>query len=101
MVDVPSTFGDTDGKLPVFISWSLPLAGQVARIISDWLERLIQDVYPWASNKDIEKGKFWHSKLIGSLDMSTVGIVVVTPVNIDRPWLAPRQTRTAGRTAGF
>lgn len=75
MVDAPSTFGDTDGKLPVFISWSLPLAGQVAIIIRDWLKRLITDSYPWASNRDIEKGKFWHTELIGSLDMSTVGIV--------------------------
>jgi hypothetical protein len=87
VTDEPTSFGETDGKLPVFISWSLPLAGQVAVIIRDWLKRLITDCHPWASNKDIEKGKFWHSKLISSLDMSTVGIVIVTPVNVDRPWL--------------
>jgi hypothetical protein len=79
--------GDPAGKLPVFISWSLPLAGEVARILRGWLPRVIQDVYPWVSHSDIEKGKFWHSKVINSLESSTVGIAVVTPANVDRPWM--------------
>ena len=87
MVDAPSTLDVPAGKLPVFISWSLPLAGQVAGILREWLRRLIQDVHPWVSNSDIEKGKFWHSKVINSLGVSTVGIAVVTPANVDRPWI--------------
>jgi hypothetical protein len=87
VVDIPSTLGDPAGKLPVFISWSLPLAGEVARILRGWLQRLIQDVYPWVSSEDIEKGKFWHSKVISSLEGSTVGIAIVTPANFERPWI--------------
>lgn len=76
MVDGPNTFEVPPGKLPVLISWSQPLSGQVAQILREWLKRLIQDTYPWVSNKDIEKGKFWHSKVIQQLEGSTVGIVV-------------------------
>ena len=53
MVNGPDTFEVPPGKLPVFISWSQPLSGQVAQILREWLKRLIQDVYPWVSNKDI------------------------------------------------
>jgi hypothetical protein len=48
------------GKLRVFISWPLPFAGEVAMLLRDWLRRVIQDVDPWVSMKDIENGKFWH-----------------------------------------
>jgi len=76
----------SNGKLPVFISWSQPLSGEVAKILRDWLRRLIQDIEPWHSGMDIEKGSFWNREIITNLQRATVGIIVVTPANMDRPW---------------
>jgi hypothetical protein len=75
------------GKLPVFICWSLPLSEQIASILRQWLEDVVPSIAPWFSGDDIETGKFWRSELFKSLDRSTVGIVIVTPTNVNRPWL--------------
>jgi hypothetical protein len=87
MVDEPTTLGGASGKLRVFISWSLPLAERVAKIFGDWLEGVIQDVEAWVSSNDIEKGKWWNQEVIGALTSSTVGVVIMTPANLSRPWL--------------
>ena len=76
-----------DGKLRVFISWSLPLSKTVATILRDWLPRVIQDVDPWISSEDIEKGTYWNEQVNQGLQDATVGIIVVTPANSERPWL--------------
>jgi hypothetical protein len=55
--------------------------------LRDWLDDVIPSIAPWFSGDDIETGKFWQSELFKSLDRSTVGIVVVTPTNVNRPWL--------------
>lgn len=77
----------SSGKLRVFISWSLPLSKTVATILRDWLPRVIQDVDPWISSEDIEKGTYWNEQVNKGLRDATVGIIVVTPANSDRPWL--------------
>jgi hypothetical protein len=75
------------GKLPVFISWSLPLGEQIGSILRDWLNEVVPSIKPWFSGEDIETGKFWQLELLKSLDRSTVGIVIVTPASANRPWL--------------
>jgi hypothetical protein len=77
----------SSGRLQVFISWSLPLAHDVALTLRDWLPRLIQSVDPWVSSEDIEKGTWWSQEIVEALESSTVGIVVITPENIDRAWI--------------
>jgi hypothetical protein len=80
---VPEPFS----KLKIFISWSLPLSHMVALILRDWLPRVIQDVDPWVSSEDIEKGTWWNQDLIEAIEVSTVGIVVLTPENLERAWI--------------
>lgn len=75
------------GKLRVFISWSLPLSHDVALLLHDWIPRVIQSVDPWVSSEDIEKGTWWNQALIEAIDTATVGIVVITPANLNRAWL--------------
>jgi hypothetical protein len=87
MTDDSTTLGGNSGKLRVFISWSLPLAEKVAEIFGDWLEGVIQDVEAWVSTDDIEKGKWWNQEVIDALTSSSVGVVIMTPVNLARPWL--------------
>jgi hypothetical protein len=78
---------EPSGKLRIFISWSLPLSHKVALILRDWLPRVIQGVDPWVSSEDIEKGTWWNQNLIEAIEVSTVGIVVITPANLERAWI--------------
>jgi TIR domain len=78
---------EPSNKLKIFISWSLPLSHKVALILRDWLPRVIQDVDPWVSSEDIEKGTWWNQNLIEAIEVSTVGIVVITPANLERAWI--------------
>jgi hypothetical protein len=78
---------EPSNKLKIFISWSLPLSHKVAQILRDWLPRVIQDVDPWVSSDDIEKGTWWNQSLIEAIEVSTVGIVVITPANLERAWI--------------
>jgi hypothetical protein len=87
VVDESSNIEDPTGQLTVFISWSLPLSRHVAEILHHWLKRLLQNVRPWMSKQDIEKGKFWANEVVSGIEDSTVGIAVVTPANVDRPWI--------------
>jgi hypothetical protein len=87
VTDEPSTLGGASGKLRVFISWSMPLAERVAGIFGEWLEGVIQDVEAWVSSDDIEKGKWWNQEVIDALTSSSVGVVIMTPANLSRPWL--------------
>jgi TIR domain len=48
---------------------------------------VIQGVDPWVSSEDIEKGTWWNQGLIDAIEVSTVGIVVVTPENLGRTWI--------------
>ena len=87
MTDTPTATVAAQDKLPVFISWSLPLSEQIASILRQWLVDVVPSIAPWFSGNDIETGKFWQLELFKSLERSTVGIVVVTPANANRPWL--------------
>jgi len=76
-----------EGKLKIFISWSMPLSHEVAKLLREWLPREIQDVEPWVSSEDIEKGTYWTEEIVRNLDEAVVGIIVVTPENHERTWL--------------
>jgi hypothetical protein len=56
-------------------------------VLRVWLPRVIQDVEPWVSSEDIEKGTYWTEEIVQSLDRAKVGIIVVTPENHERSWL--------------
>ena len=71
----------------VFISWSKPKSKSVAEAFRDWLPSVIQAVKPWLSSHDINKGARWSREIAGQLKDAKVGIVCLTPENLDAPWL--------------
>lgn len=73
-------------KLEVFISWSGPRAGAVAKELKSWLEVALQFTRPFLS-KDIVAGKRWSTDLAEALDRSNFGILVLTPENVASEWL--------------
>jgi TIR domain len=70
----------------VFISWSGPLSREVAELLASWLPEVIQEVEPWISTRDIQKGSIWSEEINKAL-ATTVGILCVTQDNKNEPWL--------------
>jgi hypothetical protein len=73
--------------MKVFISWSGEPSLHVAEALRDWLPRVIQAVKPWLSLKDIEKGARWETDVARELRETKVGILCLTPNNLNAPWL--------------
>lgn len=70
----------------VFISWSKPLSGSVARALNTWLPQVLQKVEPFLSS-EMDPGSRWSSTIAAGLDESAIGIVCVTRENRHEPWL--------------
>ena len=73
--------------MQIFISWSKGTSLEYARFLRDWLPDVIQQVQPWVSAEDIEKGQRWMVELGEMLDASTEGLICVTAENQREPWL--------------
>src|SRR3954463_3776491 len=77
----------TEGtSVNVFISWSGRRSHEVAEALVPWIKKVIQSAHPWISS-DLERGVKWLSAISESLDSHSIGILVVTPGNIEAPWL--------------
>lgn len=73
--------------MKLFISWSGKLSHLVAISLRDWIPSVIQEVEPYVSSEDIEKGARWEAELAKELDKSNFGIVCLTRDNVASPWL--------------
>ena len=73
--------------MKVFISWSGKTSQEVAKLLSEWIEDVLQGVETWYSPDDIEKGSMWFSEIHQTLGDNNVGILCVTPENKNAPWI--------------
>lgn len=73
--------------MKVFISWSKPASRQLGEILRDWLPEVIQQVDPWMSSEDIDKGQRWATEIGAKLGELSQGILCVTAQNVHEPWL--------------
>lgn len=73
--------------MKVFISWSGERSKAVAESLRYWLPKVIQAVQPWMSADDIEKGTRWRTGIASELEKSSVGIICLTPENLDSTWI--------------
>ncbi len=71
----------------VFICWGGDRSRAIALALRDWLRMVIQTVEPWMSDMDIEKGSDWLAKLREQLENSQVGILCLTPENLENRWI--------------
>ena len=70
----------------IFISWSGERSKAVAEALRDWLPKVIQAVQPWRA-RDIQKGERWGVEVAAQLQESRVGIICLTPENLEAPWI--------------
>lgn len=71
----------------IFISWSKPRAQALGNAIKGFITDVIQTARPWMSDEDIEKGTRWNSEIVKQLDRLKVGIICLTPENLDSRWI--------------
>lgn len=73
--------------MKVFISWSGPRSHAVALALRDWLPSVIQALQPWMSAADIQRGAQWPTQIAGQLAECNVGIICLTPENLNERWI--------------
>jgi hypothetical protein len=73
--------------MKIFISWSGERSRQVADLLSNWIQCVLQAVDPWLSSKDIDRGSLWFSEITNQLSNTHNGIVCLTKSNLDKPWI--------------
>lgn len=70
-----------------FISWS----GDESRKIAEQLQKLFGHVLAapqmFVASKDLKAGEVWFTEIAHRLDACDVGVIVVTPQNVTKPWL--------------
>lgn len=59
----------------------------IATYLKDWLACVIQNIDPWLSSKDIDRGSQWFSEITSQLADISIGIVCLTQENKNRPWI--------------
>ena len=74
-------------KLPVFVSWSGPRSRVLASALVKWLPHVLQNVAPWMSYTNLQKGDRWSEVIGKKLSEHHVGVICVTPENVDASWL--------------
>lgn len=73
--------------MKVFISWSGESSKKIVSAIHDWLPTVLQNVKPYMSAENIEKGERWSIDIANQLQETNYGIICVTPDNINAPWI--------------
>ncbi|MFI7596671.1 hypothetical protein [Actinoplanes sp. NPDC049681] len=74
-------------RMKIFVSWSKPISMKFAQLLREWLPDVIQEVSPWVSSEDIEKGQRWALEVGEKLDAISEGILCVAAENQHEPWL--------------
>ncbi|MCG4284455.1 toll/interleukin-1 receptor domain-containing protein [Lacticaseibacillus paracasei] len=73
--------------MEIFLSWSKDWSHELSQAFRDWVPLVLQESSPFMSSTDIDLGTRWNDKINNQLEKSTVGILFLTPENIDSPWL--------------
>ena len=71
----------------IFISWSGERSRAIAQSLREWLPYVLPNAKPWMSAADIDRGSRWSSEISQELDRANVGIICLTPDNLEAPWV--------------
>ncbi len=73
--------------MSVFISWSGQRSERAALALKRWLELELAPCPVWMSQADLSPGHRWDRSLHEQLQLSTIGVLCVTPENLQSAWL--------------
>ncbi len=73
--------------MDLFISWSGDRSKAIAYALHSWLPMVINAVKPWMSEASIEAGTRWGKVLAEKLATTKIGIICLTPENLDASWI--------------
>ncbi len=73
--------------MKVFISWSGEMSRELGEALRTWIPGVIQQVKPYFTPNDIEKGTRWSTDIASELEESKVGIICLTKDNLEKPWV--------------
>lgn len=73
--------------MKVFLSWSGAKSRKLAEVLNTWLPSVIQNVEPYYTPDDVQKGTRWNSEIAGELEECSIGILCLTRANLVAPWV--------------
>ena len=73
--------------MEIYLAWSGKRSEAVASAFKRWLPLVFQQLSPFFSPNDIEKGAKWANELSQKLESCHVGLLFVTPESLDSKWL--------------
>ena len=73
--------------MKVFISWSGERSQKIGEVFRRWLPGVLQAVRPYFSPDDIARGSRWLNEASVELAASRIGLLILTPENVEAPWL--------------
>lgn len=62
--------------MKLFISWSGNRSKHIAQALRHWLPTVIQQLKPWMSDVDLQKGSEWNQMLTAELEGTPFGTVL-------------------------
>ena len=71
----------------IFISWSGELSYQLAEIMRKVLPWFLQNISPYFTPRDIDKGDRWESAISTHLENAEIGLICLTPYNLSNEWI--------------
>jgi hypothetical protein len=74
-------------KMDVFISWSGQRSRAVAEALKKYLPMIVNDLNPWLSSANIDKGSRSSEEIAVALANARAGIICLTPNNLKEPWI--------------
>ncbi len=72
----------------IFIGWSGLHSHKAALLLWAFIPKILDNgVKPWVSSEDIAKGTQWNTELTDALNQAFFGIICLTKVNCNEPWI--------------
>jgi len=87
--------------MDVFLSWSGKKSRAVAAALHFHLPQIINQLDPWKSDTDIDKGARWADEIAARLESCKAGIICLTRSNLRSEWIhyeAGALSKTVGKT---
>src|SRR5262245_16918087 len=71
----------------VLITWSGQRSCDLARVLHEWLPRVLQTAETWIEPGNLQTVADWRKELGSRLQKTRVGIVCLTPESVNSPWI--------------